>query len=273
MFGMILGAAGAIPAAYQAWQAWQTATTFATNVNTGVNLAVSAGTSAAMFATSTFVSYFGVEAYKSISSAIHYGIDNHAKTDKTNIDAVIAHSKHPPHNAYDNNMRARVFIAGIVSIIFQWIQYQGAVAMRERTIVGTTMQNASANMKEVDKRRYQRHGIEVGRQMMFLETYQHHPYYRGDGSYFDFKAGSLDVSSIILRPILNALVGVSVQVENVFFQTGNFDHLHFLSNVFQSVGLYEIIVHSLRRHEWSLIQTALTTFLKTPKQINARHRR
>jgi hypothetical protein len=272
MFGTIVGASGAIPAAYQVWQAWRTATVVAANVNNGVNLAVSAGTSAAMFATSTFVSYFGVEAYKSVSSAIHYGIYNHAKTGN----AVIAHS--PPHiaaprNAYDNSVRARVFIAGIVSIIFQWIQYQGAVAMRERTIIETTMQNASTTMKDVDKRRFQRHGIEAGRQPMFLETYQAHPYYRGDGSYFDFKAGSLDVSSVILRPILNVLVGVSVQVENVFFQTGNFDHLHFLSNLFQSVGLYEIIVHSLRRHDWSLIQSALTTFLKTPKQINARHRR
>ena len=266
MFGLLLGAA---PAAYQAWQAWRTATLVAANVNTGVNFAVSAGTSAAMFATSTFVSYFGVEAYKSISSAIHYGIDNHAKTGKTA--AVIVHSRAaPPHN---DNMRARVFIAGIVSIIFQWIQYQGAVAMRERTIIETTMQNASANMRDVDKRRFHQHGIEAGRHPMFLEAYQAHPYYRGDGSYFDFKAGRLDVSSVILRPILNALVGVSVQFENVFFQTGNFDHIHFLSNLFQSVGLYEIIVHSLRRHEWSLIQSALTTFLKAPKQINARHRR
>ena len=265
MFGMILGAAGAIPAAYHAWQAWQAATAVAATVNT----AVSAGTSAAMFATSTFVSYFGLEAYHSISSAIHYGIDNHAKTGKTA--AVIVHSRvAPPHN---DNMRARVFIAGIVSIIFQWIQYQGAVAMRERTIIETTMQNASANMRDVDKRRFHQHGIEAGRHPMFLEAYQAHPYYRGDGSYFDFKAGTLDVSSVILRPILNALVGVSVQVENVFFQTGNFDHLHFLSKLFQSVGLYEIIVHSLRRHEWSLIQSALTTFLKTPNQINARHRR
>lgn len=240
-------------------------------VASGAASVVDSGGAAVMVAATTFVSYYGMEAYRSMYSTIFDGLNHHAR--KGTIDAnLIRYDGMHTHN----NTRARVFIAGIVSIIFQWIQHQGALAMRDRTMRENVRQKfASASMTEIDKQRienYRDGGIDDGA-MMLYGTYNKHPYYRGEKSYTDLRHIDLDVSSIILRPILNVLVGISVQVENIFFQTGNFDHVHFLSNLFQSIGLYEIIVHVTRQHEWSLIQTALMTFLKKPKQINARRRR
>jgi len=237
----------------------------------GAASVVDGGGAAVMVAATTFVSYYGMEAYRSMYSTIFDGLNHHAR--KGTIDAnLIRYDGMHTHNT----TRARVFIAGIVSIIFQWIQHQGALAMRDRTMRENVRQKfASASMTEIDKQRienYRDGGIDDGA-MMFHDTYNKNAYYRGEKSYTDLRHIDLDVSSIILRPILNVLVGISVQVENIFFQTGNFDHVHFLSNLFQSIGLYEIIVHVTRQHEWSLIQTALMTFLKKPKQINARRRR
>jgi hypothetical protein len=239
----------------------------------GAASVVDGGGAAVMVAATTFVSYYGMEAYRSMYSTIFDGLNHHAK--RGAIGALLNRSDEI-HT--QNTPRARVFIAGIVSIIFQWIQHQGALAMRDRTMRENVRQKfASASMTEIDKQRienYRDGGIDDGA-MMLYGTYNKHPYYRGEKSYTDLRhiLVDLDASSIILRPILNVLVGISVQVENIFFQTGNFDHVHFLSNLFQSIGLYEIIVHVTRQHEWSLIQTALMTFLKKPKQINARRRR
>jgi hypothetical protein len=274
MLTPLLSAASAITTgAYRVKNFYDTAQMITGNVKSGYDVVASSGGGAVMLAATTFVSYFGIEAYRSISSAIYHGLDNHTRSAAGNIGAVLAHSIPPQRNSYDNNARARVFVAGIVSIIFQWIQHQGATAMRDSTIRESARRKTAENMLDYDKRRIDQHGGDGGRPMMFYDTYRNHRYYTGDASYMDFSAGSLDISSLILRPIVNVLVGVSVQVENIFFQTGNFDHLHFLNNVFQSIGLYEIIVYALRKHEWSLIQSALMMVLKPPKQINARRRR
>jgi len=240
-------------------------------VASGAASVVDSGGAAVMVAATTFVSYYGMEAYRSMYSTIFDGLNHHARKGTIDANLIRYYGMHT-----HNTTRARVFIAGIVSIIFQWIQHQGALAMRDRTMRENVRQKfASASMTEIDKQRienYRDGGIDDGA-MMLYGTYNKHPYYRGEKSYTDLRHIDLDVSSIIIRPILNVLVGISVQVENIFFQTGNFDHVHFLSNLFQSIGLYEIIVHVTRQHEWSLIQTALMTFLKKPKQINARRRR
>jgi hypothetical protein len=235
-------------------------------VPTGVmqgNLNATNAGGAIMVAASTFVSYFGIEAYKSIASAINNGLNNHAGTAPRR--AIATHAGEP------DNPRSRVFIAAVVAIIFQWLQHRGAIRMRDATMIEAARRRSAETMDPKDKRRLEQHGGAAP--MMLYHTYSQQPYYTGGKPYMDFSTMDFDLSSIIVRPILNVLVGISVQVEQIFFQTGNFDHLHVLNKLFQSFGLYEIVVYATRKHEWSLIQTALMTFLKTPTGINARRRR
>ena len=217
------------------------------------------GSGAVTLAIGTFVSYFGIDAYKSITSAIHNGVDS---TSEHRVQ-----KRHEKPADFDD-IGKQVFISGVIAIIVQWIQYQGALRMRDKTMREAARLRRINSMSAIDRSRL---GGDAGeRPMIFYDAYKDNPYYSGGNSYMNLGNMTADISSIIVRPIINVIVGVAAHVEQIFFQTGNLDHLHVLGNLFKSIGYYEIMVYSLRKHDWSLIQNALKSFLTGPRRINVR---
>lgn len=214
------------------WAAASAAYSTAQAVSTAGNAVNQAGVLAAASIT-TFVSYFGIEAYRGLYSSVRHGLNRSSGAADGKSSAA--------HVPVVGGQHAQVFLAGFAAIVFEWIQFQGARKMKDYTMRGDSG-------------------------MPFYGAYAKHPYYRGEQSYSDIKG---DWSGMIVRRIVNMMVGVSVQMEQIFFQTGNFDHLTMVSNLFQTIGFYEILVYALRMHGWSPIQTALTTILRGSNRIKA----
>lgn len=184
----------------------------------------------------TFIAYFGKDAYSRVSTALYHGLGAPPRWWRQ--------TPPPSMGPKVKSMYGHVFIAGVAAMVLEWIQYQGAHKMREYTRRGPST--------------------------LFYETYKKHPYYRGEQSYLSLFTAPGNALDILMRRTVNTLVGVSVQVEQMFIQNGNFDHLQFISNMFQALGFYELMVFMLHMHGMSPVQNMLSMIVSQSTRIKGR---
>lgn len=262
--------------------------------------------------TASFVAFYGLQKYTGMSTMIHSELNDSlqtrivSKTDDThhssnkssrNQRKFYGHTKANQddriqrHRITDLKTGERVFIAGLVSIVLNWLHYRGASEMRQYI---NCIEREARNTSHIDSKRIQRwnyfhdhhddgsvddnvtnhfhedttetqHGINPS-QSYLQDLYKTHLYYYcgtqtnvNDTRHTYLQWGGGGRWSI-MRTLLNTMLGISLQFTSSSQKNTKEDPTQFLITLLKSLGFFEIFCQALHLYGWSPLNGALLAF-------------
>lgn len=254
-----------------------------------------------------FVSFYGEKLYRRLSNTIHIEMhDNLQKkhynhhtttTDHNNVHKKTNTSHHTnnddiglqikTNNSESLKISEKVLMAGVITIVLNWLQYRGASKMRAYML--RIDRHETKQFSDSDTRRLQTWkrfnnkashpdddshnnnddydvddddiittigggvGNSTKKDMFLYNLYKPHSYYNNK----DKDVPSGDDQWSIMRAIFNMLVGVSIQFSNNKTKQNDNDPTQFLITALKGVGFFEILCQSLHLYGWSPLNATL----------------